>query len=416
MKKALLLTLLLTVMLSAQKLTLQESIDKTLSNHPDIRSFILKVKLSQKSYDSYLSAYLPQVNLQANYNPLQTFALPINGAFHTVDDDSFGVGVDVRQKIWDFSRTSSTIKASKVDEEISKLSLEDAKKALIYRVKSLYSLMILQQEAIEVREKDLQTKEAFYNQAKALVTQGIKTKADESRFLASVYVAKDTLALAKALYKKAKTSLSLYINQKIDDDIELEKEVLKKSYSSDIDIEKEILQKNYQLKIDSLSIEKNRLLHKATKASRYGSIDAVASYNHIDTLNSYDSKLIGINLNIPLYSGGEITAQIQKAKISLQLAQELRSSKLLTLKEDIEKLLVDIKRYDKTIKAREAQLDAANETKKVLEARYKEGLATYIEVLDVASVALNAELGVVEAYYLKSMAIDQIEYLKGDVQ
>ncbi len=414
MKKGLLaISILLVSGLYAQKLTLKQSIDKALLNHPDIKSFMLKVELSQKSYDSSFSAYLPQVNLQANYNPLQTFALPVNGLFRTVDDDSFGVGVSVRQKIWDFSKTSSTIKASKVDEDISKLSLEDAKELLAYRVKSLYSLMILQQEAIRVRKKDLQTKEAFYNQAKALVQQGIKTKADESRFLSSVYVAQDALALATSLYEKAKTSLSLYINEKIEDDIELEKEVLKRSYSSDIDIEKEILQTNYQLKIDSLNIEKNRLLHKATKASNYGSIDAIASYNHIDTLNSYDSKLVGINLNIPLYSGGKISAQTQKAKISLQLAQAKKASKLLTLKEDIEKLLIDIKRYDQTIKAREAQLDAANETKKVLDARYKEGLATYIEVLDVASVALNAELGVVEAYYQKSMAIDQIEYLKG---
>ena len=62
-----------------------------------------------------------------------------------------------------------------------------------------------------------------------------------------------------------------------------------------------------------------------------------------------------------------------------------------------------------------AQLEAATSTSNLLEARYKEGLATYIEVLDAISLVLNARLGVLEAYYSKSIAINRIEYLKGNL-
>jgi outer membrane protein TolC len=394
---------------------LQESIDKTLLNHPDIKSFILKIEQSKKSYDSASADYLPQINLHAEYNPLQTYTLPVNGSFNTLDDDGWGVGINLKQKIWDFSKTSSKIKASKIDEDISKLSLQDAKALMAYKVKSLYGLMVVQKEAIRVRQKDLKAKKAYYAQAKALVVQGLKTDADASRFLSAVYVAQDNLAITKATHKKAQTSLSFYIGEEIKDDVVLEYDVIKKVYHFDENIEKEILESNYQMQINSQTIDKNRLLHKSARASHYGSLDGVASYNHLDTLNSYDSKLIGLTLNIPLYSGGKTSAEAQIAKIGIQLAKEQKASKLLALKEEINTLLIDIQRYDKTIEAKQAQENSAKETKKVLEARYKAGLSTYIEVLDAISLVLNARLGVLEAYYAKSIAINRIEYLKGNI-
>ena len=418
MSKVLLLVGLgLGVTLYGETLTLQQSIDKTLKNHPDIKSFSLKIKQTNSSYDAAFSDYLPQVNLQANYNAIQTFVFPVPSTktFGTEDDSGWSAGAYAKQKIWDFSKTSSQVDAVKIDVDISKLSLADLKALLVYKVKGYYELMAVQAEAIKVREKDLETKVAYYDQAKALVKLGLKTNADASRFLSSVYIAKDNLSGAKAAFYKAKNSLSLYMGEPISDDVELESERIKRTLNIDSGIEDEILAENYQLKIFSETITKNQLLHKSAKSSHYGSIDAVASYTHVDTLNSYDSKLLGVTLNIPLYSGGRVSAEAQKAQIGSQIAEEQKASKELALKEEIESLFIDIEHYNQTIAAKNAQLTSAQETEKVLEGRYKEGLSTYIEVLDSTSLVLNAELGLLEAYYLRSMAINRIAYLRGEL-
>jgi len=413
--KIVLISLILSSVLFAGSLSMQESIDKSIQNYPDIKSFKLKVTQSKKSYDAAFSDYLPQVNLQAEYNPTQTFVLPVNGTFATKDDNSWSAGVFLKQKIWDFKKTSSKVEASKFDEEISKLSLKDAQALLVYKVKSLYLQMILQQEAVKVREKDLEAKQAYYEQSKALVEQGLKTKAYASRFLASVYDAKDNLAIAHALYEKAKVSLSLYMGEDIEPDVELETNLIKQDYNLAVNLEENVWSNNYQLKIDLKSINKNTLLHKSAKASHYGSLDGYASYKHIDSLDDYDSKLVGVALTIPLYTGGRTSADEQKAQISTQISKQSQASRVLALKEELSNLVLDIKRYDYTILAKKAQIDAANESKDVLEARYKEGLSTYIEVLDTITVVLNAELGLLQTYYSKSMSINQIQYLEGKI-
>jgi outer membrane protein TolC len=407
--------LLSSATLLAQSLTLQETIDKTLLNHPDIKSSQLKIEQSKAGSRATFAEYLPQINIQANYNAIQTYVFPVNGAFNTLDDSGWSAGVNLKQKIWDFQKTSAKVDASKMDEKISLLSLEELKSLLVYKVKSLYALMVVQKEAIAVREKDLESKKAYYKQALAFVDNGLKTEADASRFLSSVYIAQDNLAIAKASYQKAKETLSLYMNEEIPEGVELEDSVLLREIDENENLMQELTENNFQLKIYNDTIEKNRLIHKSTKASHYGSIDAVGSYTHIDTLSSYDSKVAGVTLNIPIYSGGRTTAEVQKAKISQQIVTEQKASKLLELQDELNSLLIDIKRYNNTIAAKKAQLASAMSTREVLQGRYKEGLATYIEVLDATSLVLNAELGLLEARYQKSMSIDKIEYLKGKI-
>jgi len=418
MKKTLLvIAVSLFLPLSAELLTLESAIDKALQNYPDIQASSLKIESATLGSKSATSAYLPQINLNANYNLTQTYVFPVAGQFNTIDNSSWSVGVNLKQKIWDFKKTTLQIEATDIDKSIAKLSLEDSKALLAYKVKSLYQLIVLDSEAIKVHEKDILTKEAYYEQAKALVKEGLKTDADASRFLSALYGAKDSLANSQTLYAKAKNSLSLYMGEAIIDKTTFEHTTFIDSNSElNNNIEKQLLEKNYQLKIAQKSIEKNHLLHKSMRASHFGSVDAIASYTHLDTLNSYDSKLAGIVLNVPLYTGGKTSAEVEKAQVASNIALAVLLSKKLQLQEEIESLLLDLAHFYKTLEAKEAQLHSAQQTQNVLDARYKEGLATYIEVLDASSVVLSAELALLETEYQISMVYKRVEYLEGKIK
>jgi len=412
MKKiSLFITMIIITTLHAQLLDLDECVNKALKTHPDIKRFMLQVESSKSGVDIARADYLPQIQLNAEYDPTKTYVLPANGVFNTIESDGWQVGATINQKIWDFSKTTSNIKAQQLNEDASKLTLEDAKALLAYKVKLQYELMFLQKEAIKVRQKDLHAKEELHKQAEALVKLGMKTNADATRFLSSVYIAKDNLAIAQASFSKAKTILSLYINEPIDKDAQLQDTLSESSWLEED--EQSVLRNSHVLKSLKENINKNDLSYKAAQASHYGSVDALASYTHQDTLNEYDSTLVGITLNIPLYSGGRTSALVQQSLINKQSAELEYNSKELVLQEEFESLLIDLKRYKQTIPAKKSQLQAAHQTKLLIDARYKEGLSTYIEVLDAAALALDAELGLLQAQYERSSTIHRLEYLQG---
>lgn len=413
-KTSLCILLLLFGMLDplyGQPLSLQNCIQKALHTHPDIKRFLLQVESSQKEVDITRSDYLPQLSFEAEYDPTRTYVFPANGIFNTRDDDGWQMGVTLKQKIWDFSRTSSLIKAQETQQEIAGLSLQDAKALLAYKVKLQYELVLVQQKAIDVRRHDFQVKEALYKQARAFVDQGLKTSADATRFLSSTSIAKDNLAIAESNFSKAGMVLSLYIGEPIPQNITLENPGIK-TVVDGVD-EKSVLENSPVLQGIEKKIKKNEFLYQATKASHYGSIDALASYSHIDTLNSYDSTLVGVMLSIPLYTGGRLSAREEQAFIDKQSAGSEYDAKVLELKQEFRTLLSDLKRYQHTIKAKNVQYKSARQTEEVMKGRYREGLATYIEVLDATAVKLDAQLGLLQATYDRSRTIHRLEYLQG---
>lgn len=392
-------------------ITLDECIARTLKNHPNLKQLFLSVQKSQTSLDIAKAAYLPQITLSAQYNPINTFVMPQNGQFKTIRDDNYFVDAVLNQKIYDFSKTKSLIDASKKDVQIASLSLEDLKALLVYNVKILYNTVLLQNSVIEARQSDLKTKEELYTQAKAFTKEGLKTKADEASILSSLFNAKDALAIAKAQKQKALSTLSLYTAQKIEDDTVFDDALSKEAKVSDTNI----VDKNIALKTLQEEIDKNSLLYNASKASYYGSIDAIASLSHQNSLNEYDTSMVGIVAKFPLYSGGSISAQIQQNKISKEISKEAYNSKKLSLEEEIDSLLIDIKRYEYTIEAKQALIESSSLAKDIVNARYKEGLSTYIEALDASTTYLNAKLGLLEAEYGINNIINRLEYLRGNI-
>ena len=404
--------ILLSTQLFSQGLSLKDAISKAINTHPDIKRFILQVDKSRSSVDVARADYLPQLGLHVEYDPTRTYVLPVNGVFNTKDSDAYSIGATLYQKIWDFTKTASNIDAQKESIEIAKLSLSDAKAYLAYKVKLQYELIIVQRAAMRVRQKDLEAKNELYKQAEALVQQGMKTSADATRFLSSFYIAKDNLAIAKANFDKARARLSIYINERVESDVELDNTFLDTNNKLD---ESTILNSSPSLKALKKTIQKSDLEYKSVKASHYGSLDVMASYTHQNTLNKYDSSVVGITLDIPLYSGGRTSALVEQAEINKQNSNAQYNAKVLVLKEEIESLIIDIKRYKESISAKNAQLEAATQTSNLLDARYKEGLATYIEVLDASALKLDAELGLLSVKYDKSSAIHRLEYLEGKI-
>ena len=413
MKKITLFIAIVITVLHAQQLRLDECIDKALNTHPDIKRFALQVESSAIGVNTARADYLPQVSFNAEYDPIKTYTLPSNGVFNTKESAAWQAGVAINQKIWDFSKTTSNINAQRVQEDVSALSLQDAKALLAYKVKIEYELAFVQKEAIKVRQKDLNAKEELYKQAKAFVEQGMKTNADATRFLASVYAAKNNLAISQSSLAKAKSILSLYVGKEIDQDAEFQ-DTLSQANWRDKD-EKSALQSSPALGGLNKNVNKNELSYKAAKASRYGSLDAIASYSRQDNLNEYDSTMVGVTLSVPLYNGGRTSALVEQAIVNKRSAEAEYDSRALLFKEEFRSLLIDLKRYEQTIKTKELELQASEQTQMILDARYKEGLATYIEVLDASALTLNARLELLQTRFERSGAIHRLEYLQGKI-
>ena len=411
MKKSLILGLLLTTLSQADVLTLQSCLDKALTTHPDVKAWLLKVRQEHESVKSAKGDWLPQISASAEYDPQRTYVMPQMGEFHTINDNGWTAGISLKQKVYDFSKTSYRIEASKLHKKIAELSYEEAKALMRYRVRNAYALVLVQKEALTSRQKDLEAKQALYEQAKALVRQGLKTRADESRFLSSVKQAEDALALATAAYEKARIALEQLIGEKLGPDTGFDTTLLTRNPAATPPALDTVLQSNLTLKIARQNVDVSEADYRSVKAEHFGSVDVIADASHFETLSNYDTTLLGIRYAVPLYTGGKLNAQAQRSKIARMVAQQNADSRRRAIVQETESLMADLDEAKKRIEARKAQLEAARETKELIEARYKEGLSTYMEVLDAEAIWLDARLGLLGARYTLLEKHYRLEYL-----
>lgn len=394
---------------NAKVLSLDSAIRQTLQQHPDLKAFALKVRAGQIAKDIITSTKYPQVNLKLNYNFKQTYPIQGREGFKTTLHSGSSETLLFKQKIYDFGKTNALIRAAMIDTDIASLSLKDLKKLFAYRVKLLYANATLQSRAIKIKQANLRLKELYYKRALALYKQGVKTKIDSERFLIEIERAKDDIAQSKANYQKAKSSLALYMNRKLGNNVRFNSHILK-HYINLHNISKKIVNKNLQIAIADKKVAKSFQEYKAKKA-HFGTINLTASYSHINGLNSYNSKQVGLEADIPIYDGGHLSKEAELAKVNYQIAKLQKASKVISTKEDVQNLILDIKRYNQNIQTAKVALKYSKDLKQVIAARYKEGLVTYLEVLDAIDEISNARLALLLSYYQRAVLIYKLEYL-----
>ncbi len=413
MKFSILLFLLVSSQIWGRVLTLDHCVRQALESYPDIKSRALRVREQHEDVALKKGDWLPQISAWGEYDPQRTYVMPQNGQFHTIDDDGWAVGIALRQQLYDFSRTSRSIDASKSRKAFLELSYEEAKALIRYRVRTAYAQLLVQKAALQTRRKDFEAKTALHAQARALLEQGLKTPADESRLRAAAEQAADAVAQAKAAVDKARYRLERYIGEPVDAEAELEEAPLYTAVADPVDTNA-TLDNNLLLKIADKNIEIANETYRAKNAEHYGSIDLIAEANHFDTLSRYDTTLAGIRYTVPLYNGGRISAQAQQSRIAELIARQNEASQRRTVVEEIRGIAADLAEIRRRIEARRAQERAALDTKKLVEARYAQGLSTYIEVLDAEALWLDARLGLLEAYYTQTERRYRLEYLNAN--
>ncbi len=412
MKKLTIFLLFSLIALQAKLLRLNDCIDRALATHPDVRAFMLKVQQQKEGIRMEQSVRLPQISIHAEYDPQRTYLMSQNGASNIINSDSWSAGISVSQQLFDFSRSSHAIRSAKIRHEISRLSLEEAKALMRYEIRVAYALLLVQKAALKARKKDLVAKKALYEQAKALVKQGLKTKADESRFLSSVRQAEDALAIAQASYEKARITLEQYIGEPIPRGTRFEDWRLKNAAKSSLHADpRQVLANNLQVRIAQKNREASYEQFRATELERFGTVNLIAEADHFDTLSRYDSTVVGVRYSAPIYSGGRLSAQAQQSRIAEMVSAAEKDSKKRAVTKEARSILADLKETRKRIAARLSQLRSADETKALIKARYEQGLATYMEVLDAEAVWLDAELGLLSAYYTRLERQSRLEYL-----
>ena len=400
--KTTIIFLLLFSSLHAAPLTLNDAITLALKTHPQTQAAALRLQSSLADIKAANASLYPRIDLNGEYYPTKTVVMPSNGTLSTRQTDAFHTDISGSYSLWDFGRNEHQIQASQLAQEgsvIDKLSVENT---LIEQVWLQYTSIIYVNTLIDTAHKSAEFYKAQYAQALKMREVGLKTQADELRFKASWLEADDHLSWARYEKQKALMALELLVGSDngvtIDEaDFDNRINALGIALGDNAALRQELSQRNVQLQKLRTLINREKALSQAAEKQPYGSVMLVGSYGYDNSLASYDTAQIGVRGTIPVYDAGALSAQTQKSRIAITLAQKEYENTEKALWQQLYGAMIDFNRYEQTITAKEGVINAMQKTLTLTQGRYTQGLATYIDVLESQSVLENARVAHADA-------------------
>jgi len=398
------------------RLTLHEAEQIALTQHPRISVAHLTALAARQSTKAAQSAFYP--NIYGSATAVGT-ADPNNtriaaGALNNpLIYDREADGVTITQLITDFGRTSELSKSAKLRTRAEEMNLEATREQILLEVNNAYFSSLAAQSVLAVAEETVKSRQLILEQIQTLATNKLKSDLDVS--FASVDLDQASILLAKARndLKASFAVLSTLLAEREPHTFTLADEPMPANIT--IDVPALILEALAQ-RPDLAHLRFQRDAAKETAKAEgkllYPTISAVGTAGLIPTgapQLASDYAAAGVNLNLPLFTGGLYTARRREAELKAKAAnEELRDEENNIIRDlQISKLNLEYS-YERLTLTRQL-LENANEALQLAQARFKGGISSIIELSQAElnqTSAQIAEAGARYDYQIQHSALD----------
>lgn len=306
--------------------------------------------------------------------------------------------------------------------EDANASLEVELQDLGVRVSGAYMEALLAQDQVALVEAQKETTTAQLDWARKALTagSGTRTDIDEAQARLDLAVAQELAARQNLDYTRRQ--LEQIINQpaQVLSPLDVEKMPLATSGSLLVDdwIQR-AEQNNPQIQALTARREAARLEVEKASGDHYPTVDLVAQWSNSDSEDvsapkySYRDKMIGVQFNMPLFTGGYVSSTVRQARAEQRRAEDQLEAARRDLGTRVHKEFRGITEGILRVRALEQAVRSAEQM--VLSSRksLQAGARTQIDVLNAQQQRMSALRDLAEARYTYLMARIRLQALVG---
>jgi outer membrane protein TolC len=402
-----------------QELSLQEAITLALTSNPELKSSELEISKSQQQRIVARSLYLPTVsaNAQANHYFRLT---PFFGFGETTSEgkipygrfggeDQLAVAVAAVQPLYN-PLAYPSLQRARLQEQESRATSRGKQLVVQTMIKQTYLQILVLNERIKLQKESINRNQRVLRDSRSLFLQGKGLRVDTLRAYTSVKNLEPELVKLSYAVETSKLQLKTLIGIDSLKDIVLTDSLVvpaPESIPSEEEVYNEAKAKNPDFQVLALQEQISHQDTRTASALRKPTLSAVAQYqvqsqtNNFEYGNAYypNSSFVGLQLSIPIFSGFSTQAKVRQAGLrkeqsglTLNYAHEqLRA----TVHEAIAGSRESLLRLQNTAIVKEtAQLSYT-----IIQYRYKNGIASRLELTDAELALSTAQSNYLEAVY-----------------
>jgi outer membrane protein len=407
-------------------LTLEESIKIAMERSLTLHSAVVGVDGSEFRRKEAITNFLPQWIGQYSYTKWSYPAFignlggGITGISPSTNSNVYNFNTTVSQPLFTGGLNLATYRSAKLGVDLSKETLETAKRDLVLQVRVGYFTILRAEKFLLVAEQQVKQFEAQLEVTKAFFEVGIVPKNDV--LLAEVNLANARQSLVKAAndVATAKASFNILLRREINTPLEvvdiLAYKAFPLSYEQSLD---EALRLRPEIKTAQLNIDQAKENVKIARSGFFPTISLTGNYSRSSdwwTLErgiQSDRWMVEALATFTLWNWGNTYFKVGENKVKITQAEDSKTQLIdsitLELKNDYLNMLV----AEKNLNVAEKAIEQAEENLRMNEERYKYQVATQTDVVNAVTLLAQASVNYYGALSDFNVAKAQLERAMG---
>ena len=432
MKRTLFSVVLLFVaaLAGAEPLSRAQAVARALEKNPDIlRSVADNDKLNGRAREARADA-LPEIALHGSFQRyldpgflnspnIGEFPPELIEAFRPLATNLWGSSISVRQTLWSFS-LGKAIRAAGYASQLGRENLERARQDVALRAILAYNAYLVALERVKVAETLVHQKEQQLEMARNRRSNGVATDVEVLRFEVDLANARADLLRLQGAAELARGDLNAVMVRPTDTPIEPTDTL------AFVDVAAEqpaVRQEAMAHRSELRAIGWNEKIYDEAvgiyKADMQPRVDFNGAFGWAVRLpenflkDNYRAWTFSVGLKVPVFDGWRTAGRVAQAQADRAKVGQDRVA--LETQIDVEaKQAVDRLRVARSVlQAAELNVVQARRALEMIEANYKLGAATSLDVLDAQAASAQAEVNRIEALYAHANARAGLRYVMG---
>lgn len=410
-------------------LTLEDSIHLALSQNPYHLAAGERVKAAKSKIREAAAGFLPSLNAQG----LTT----LDEKLFELEFPSFIPGEPPQKVSVDFTRdyqfsmsfslplfTSGRLvsgyKQARYNLQSTEEALRQSKHVTVFNTKRAFYGYLLAEEFVKVAEEAVEVTEKHFKNVKSLYKVGIASKFDLLRSEVQVANLKPQLIRARNNLKIAELSLKTLLGLDLSKFVKIKGDLAYEAFEPDLEAcltrallnRPEISQLRYQKQMAGEALKLARAVNLPTLA-------LAGTYNFwADKLNfrkdiwqSYYA--VNLVLTVPLFNGFTTSARVAQSKAMIKEIGLNQKGLRDMVKFEVRQAILRIKEAKESLLSQEKNVEQAQESLRIAELNFSEGLATTLDVSSVQAALSQAKTNYSQALYDYVISLAELDRAMG---
>ena len=397
-------------------LTLDQAIDFALLNNPEVAQLTLAYEKSKTQVGQSISRFYPNITASGYFAyvtdvPVIEFdSIPIPFGTH----ENYALQVSLQQVLFTWGKLYNAYKISDLAKDIVELSLIRKQQEVRYSVTdAFYGLLVLDEYTRQTRAS-LEQLERFAASVETRFKAGLVSRFDLLRAQVQVENLKPQVIQTENTLNLAREGFKMLLGMELDKEFTLEGELrmIEEDFSLDLLID-DAIQSRAEIKNLKKTERIAQLSQAIARRANLPSVVGGATYERRKpfsiTGEEWGSSLtFNIGFEFPLFTGFNNLYKSREAGLVIKEARLALESLERAIIVEVKTAYLTYLAAKEAIDAAEKNVGQAREAFNIIETRYKNGLATNLEVLDTELAYRQAQVNYLTALKNYNSALAEI--------